>query len=177
MVRKSVLFSVRTLLCPGCHQVTHFGPDDDYEEEEEIFYVTLELGNVEPSLIPSCNSYHLVGLDTPTPFLQLAGTVLKGRHETLLSTKLVFSGSYVLCRMLNILPTLLKTQYPTRGAHGSVSASEKCASKKRANPNPKLTLANSCWIALPGNSQLYHAGAGLERWKSSLRITDTIVHF
>ncbi|SJL06780.1 uncharacterized protein ARMOST_10122 [Armillaria ostoyae] len=78
-------------LCPGYHQVTQFGPDDDYEEEEEIFYVTLELGNVEPVLIPSCDSYYLVGLDTPTPFLQLAGTVLKGRHETLLGTELLFS--------------------------------------------------------------------------------------
>ncbi|PBK79242.1 hypothetical protein ARMGADRAFT_175011 [Armillaria gallica] len=57
-------------LCPGYYQVTQFGPNDDYEEEEEeIFYVTLELRNVEPSLIPSCDSYHLVGLDTPTPFL------------------------------------------------------------------------------------------------------------
>ncbi|KAK0187039.1 hypothetical protein F5146DRAFT_1141903 [Armillaria mellea] len=80
-------------LCPGYHQVTHFGPDDDYEEEEEIFYVTLELGNVEPSLIPSSDSYYLVGLDTPTPFLQLAGTVLKGRHETLLGTELLFSDA------------------------------------------------------------------------------------
>ncbi|KAK0485375.1 hypothetical protein EDD18DRAFT_1293091 [Armillaria luteobubalina] len=77
-------------LCPGYHQVTQFGPDDDYEEEE-IIYVTLELMNVEPSLIPSCGSYHLVGLDTPTPFLQLAGTVLKGRHEVLLGTELIFS--------------------------------------------------------------------------------------
>ncbi len=47
-------------LCPGYHQVTQFGPDDDYEEEEKIFYVTLELGNVEPALIPSCDSYYLV---------------------------------------------------------------------------------------------------------------------
>ncbi|KAK0234806.1 hypothetical protein EDD85DRAFT_955678 [Armillaria nabsnona] len=78
-------------LCPGYHQVNQFGPDDDYEEGEEIFYVTLELGNVEPSLIPSCDSYHLVGLDTPTPFLQLAGTVLKGRYKTLLGTELLFS--------------------------------------------------------------------------------------
>ncbi|KAK0459427.1 hypothetical protein IW261DRAFT_1315075, partial [Armillaria novae-zelandiae] len=69
-------------LCPGYHPVIQFGPDDDYEEEE-IFYITLELSNVEPSLIPRCNSYHLVGLGTPTPFLQLAGTALKGRHETL----------------------------------------------------------------------------------------------
>ncbi|KAK0234785.1 hypothetical protein EDD85DRAFT_1025570 [Armillaria nabsnona] len=77
-------------LCPGYHQVTQFGPDDGYEEEE-IFYVTLELRNVEPVLIPSCDSYYLVGLDTPTPFLQLAGTVLKGRHETLLGMELLFS--------------------------------------------------------------------------------------
>ncbi|PBK83391.1 hypothetical protein ARMGADRAFT_945093 [Armillaria gallica] len=80
-------------LCPGYHQVNAFGPDDDYEEEEVIFYVTLELGNVEPALIPSCDSYQLVGLDTPTPFLQLAGTVLKGRHETLLGTELLFRGA------------------------------------------------------------------------------------
>ncbi|KAK0477674.1 hypothetical protein IW261DRAFT_1485838, partial [Armillaria novae-zelandiae] len=106
-------------LCPGYHPVTQFGPDDDYEEEEEIFYITLELSNVEPSLIPRCNSYHLVGLGTPTPFLQLAGTALKGRHETL----------------------------------------------------SKPTRANLCWIALLGTSHLYHAGAGLERWRSSLRIT------
>ncbi|PBK60833.1 hypothetical protein ARMSODRAFT_897534 [Armillaria solidipes] len=83
-------------LCPGYLQVNAFGPDDDYEEDEEIFYVTLELGNVEPSLIPSCDSYHLVCLDTPTPFLQLAGMVLKGRHETLLGTELLFSGACVL---------------------------------------------------------------------------------
>ncbi|PBK83397.1 hypothetical protein ARMGADRAFT_896891, partial [Armillaria gallica] len=94
-------------LCPGYHQVNQFGPDDDYkEEEDEIFYITLELGNVEPALIPSCDSYHLVvstfsarrtavysipGPGYPTPFLQLAGTVLKGRHETLLGTELLFS--------------------------------------------------------------------------------------
>ncbi len=36
------------------------------------------------------------GLDTPTPFLQLAGMVLKGRHKTLLGTELLFSGAYVL---------------------------------------------------------------------------------
>ncbi len=48
-------------LFPGYHQVTQFGPDDDYEEEEEeIFYVILELGNVEPTLILSCDSYYLV---------------------------------------------------------------------------------------------------------------------
>ncbi|PBK83365.1 hypothetical protein ARMGADRAFT_861494, partial [Armillaria gallica] len=80
----------RDVTCPGHHKVNQFGPDDDYEEEEEIFYVTLELGNVEPALIPSSDSYYLVDLDTPTPFLQLVGTVLKGRHKTLLGTELLF---------------------------------------------------------------------------------------
>ncbi|KAK0488686.1 hypothetical protein IW261DRAFT_1588990 [Armillaria novae-zelandiae] len=78
-------------LCPGYKQVDAFGPDDEYEDEEEVSYVTLDLGSVEPSLLPSSASYRLIGLDTPTPFLQLSGTVLKGRHESLLGTELVFT--------------------------------------------------------------------------------------
>ena len=33
----------------------------------------------------------LQGLDSPTPFLQLQGTVLKGHHHHLLGTELIFS--------------------------------------------------------------------------------------
>ncbi|KAF8885558.1 hypothetical protein CPB84DRAFT_1685364 [Gymnopilus junonius] len=78
-------------LCPGYKQVDAFGPDDDYEDEEEVVYVTLDMGNVEPTLVPSSTSYRLIGLDTPTPFLQLQGTVLKGRHDLLLGTELIFT--------------------------------------------------------------------------------------
>ncbi|KAK0203031.1 hypothetical protein DFS33DRAFT_949891 [Desarmillaria ectypa] len=78
-------------LCLGYKQVNAFGPDDDYEDEEEVSYVTLDLGSVEPSLLPSSASYRLIGLDTSTPFLQLSGTVLKGRHEYLLGTELLFA--------------------------------------------------------------------------------------
>ncbi|KAG6819792.1 hypothetical protein H0H93_008644 [Arthromyces matolae] len=77
-------------LCPGFKQVDAFGPDDDYEDEE-VAYVTLDLGNIEPTLVPSSSVYRLIGLDTPTPFLQLSGTILKGRHETLLGTELLFT--------------------------------------------------------------------------------------
>ncbi|KAJ6510434.1 hypothetical protein C8R45DRAFT_858306 [Mycena sanguinolenta] len=77
-------------LCPGYKQVDAFGPDEEYEEEE-VVYVTLDLGNAEPSLIPSSSHYRLIGLDTPTPFLQLSGTILKGRHDTLLGTELLFT--------------------------------------------------------------------------------------
>ncbi len=73
-------------------------------------------------------------------------------------------------------PQKMNTEYPTWRAHGSVSTSEKYASKGRAKPKPKPTLPNLCWIVLLGNSHLYHAGAGLGRWRSSLRITDAIVY-
>ncbi|KAK0489812.1 hypothetical protein EDD18DRAFT_570170 [Armillaria luteobubalina] len=73
-----------------------------------------------------------------------------------------------------LVPSCSKYLVGIRKAHDSVSASEKYDSKRRAKP-PKPTLANLCWIALLGNSHLYHAGAGLERQRSSLRIIDTIV--
>ncbi|KAI0808171.1 hypothetical protein C8Q74DRAFT_117018 [Fomes fomentarius] len=85
-------------LFPGYRQVEAFGPDDEYEPqdgeiEEEVEYVTLDLGTVEPTLVPSSSSYRLVGLDTPTPFLQLSGTMLKGQHVSLLGTELLFAES------------------------------------------------------------------------------------
>ncbi|KAI0739596.1 hypothetical protein C8Q80DRAFT_190744 [Daedaleopsis nitida] len=85
-------------LFPGYKQVDAFGPDDAYESangevEEEVEYVTLDLGTVEPALVPSSSSYRLVGLETPTPFLQLSGTILKGQHVSLLGTELLFTES------------------------------------------------------------------------------------
>ncbi|KAG8215771.1 hypothetical protein J3R82DRAFT_7672 [Butyriboletus roseoflavus] len=81
-----------TTLVPGYKQVEAFGPDEDYlEEEEEVSYVTLDLGVVEPTLLPSSSTYRLIGLDTPTPFLQLSGSIFKGRHDTLLGTELLFT--------------------------------------------------------------------------------------
>lgn len=52
-------------LIPGYRQVETFGPDEDYEQrdgqvEEEIAYVTLDLGLVEPTLVPSSSSYRLI---------------------------------------------------------------------------------------------------------------------
>ncbi|EEB93300.1 hypothetical protein MPER_08067 [Moniliophthora perniciosa FA553] len=79
-------------LCPGYKFVQEFGPDEEYEEEEEeVFYVTMELGNIEPTLVPSSDSIRLIGLDTPTPFLQLAGTIFKGSHDLLLGSELLFT--------------------------------------------------------------------------------------
>ncbi|KAK0502472.1 hypothetical protein EDD18DRAFT_1458648 [Armillaria luteobubalina] len=148
-------------LCPGYHQVTQFRPEDDYEEEEEIIYITLELGNVEPTLIPSCDGDHLVGLDTPTPFLQLAGTVLKGRHETLGTESLFSEHEGAACYMESTRQRICFREV-------------RLEEKGKAKAKPKR--ANLCWIALLGNSHLYHAGAGLERRRSFPSITDAIVH-
>ena len=45
----------------GCKQVQAFGPDDEYEEDIEISYVTLDLGsNVDKTLLPNTSEYRLV---------------------------------------------------------------------------------------------------------------------
>ena len=50
-----------TTLVPGYRQVDSFGPDEDYlEKEEEVSYVTLDLGMVEPTLLPSTSTYRLI---------------------------------------------------------------------------------------------------------------------
>ncbi|KAH9959327.1 hypothetical protein BC827DRAFT_514201 [Russula dissimulans] len=84
-------------LAPGFRQVEVFDPDEYYERDdqgqvvEEISYVTLDLGAVEPSLVPSSSTYRLIGLDTPSPFLQLSGTIFQGTHQSLLGTELLFT--------------------------------------------------------------------------------------
>ncbi|KAG1876775.1 hypothetical protein C8R48DRAFT_576259, partial [Suillus tomentosus] len=75
----------------GYRQVDSFGPDEEYSSDTEEFYVTLDLGTVEPTLLPSSSTYRLVGLDTPTPFLQLSGSFFRGRHDTLLGSELLFT--------------------------------------------------------------------------------------
>ncbi|OSD00384.1 hypothetical protein PYCCODRAFT_1371400 [Trametes coccinea BRFM310] len=78
-------------LFPGYKHVEAFGPDDEYESGEEVEYVTLDLGTIEPTLVPSSSTFRIIGLDTPTPYLQLSGTKLKGQHQSLLGTELLFT--------------------------------------------------------------------------------------
>ncbi|KAH8988666.1 hypothetical protein EDB86DRAFT_2808259 [Lactarius hatsudake] len=84
-------------LAPGFRHVDAFGSDSLYECNEhgeiieEVSYVTLDLGAVEPTLVPSTSTYRLIGLDTPTPFLQLSGTIFQGTHQSLLGTELLFT--------------------------------------------------------------------------------------
>jgi hypothetical protein len=48
-----------SFLCPGYKQVDAFGPDECYDEEE-VCYVTLDLGSIEPTLLPSTSTYRLI---------------------------------------------------------------------------------------------------------------------
>jgi hypothetical protein len=53
--------SATATLFPGYRQVESFGPDEEYEEEEEVSYVTLDLGaSVEPTLVASSSTYRLI---------------------------------------------------------------------------------------------------------------------
>jgi len=49
-------------VCPGYTYVEAFSNDDDYyeSEEEEVSYVTLDLGDVEPQLVPNASAYRLI---------------------------------------------------------------------------------------------------------------------
>lgn len=47
-------------LCPGYKQVDSFCGNEEYEEVEEVEYVTLDLGNTEPTLVPNSSSYRLI---------------------------------------------------------------------------------------------------------------------
>ncbi|KZT20709.1 hypothetical protein NEOLEDRAFT_1140426 [Neolentinus lepideus HHB14362 ss-1] len=78
-------------LFPGYRQVDIFEPDEEYEDEEEVSYVTLDMGSIDPTLVPSISSYRFIGLDTPTPFVQLGGSIFKGHHNDLLGTEMLFT--------------------------------------------------------------------------------------
>ena len=48
-------------LLPGYKQVESFGPDEEYEDDEEVSYVTLDLGpSIEPTLAASSSTYRLI---------------------------------------------------------------------------------------------------------------------
>ena len=62
----AVMSSAISTLVPGYHHVEQFGDDDEYERDEhgniieEVEYVTLDVGVVEPTLVPSTTAYRLI---------------------------------------------------------------------------------------------------------------------
>ncbi|KAG8861011.1 hypothetical protein FRB91_011640 [Serendipita sp. 411] len=83
-----------TSIVEGYDQVPDFDNLEDSEyEEEEVCYVTLDLGPLDPSLLPKATSYQLIGLETSQPFLQVGGCVFRGQYENLLGTEILFQES------------------------------------------------------------------------------------
>ena len=58
-----------TTLCPGFRHVEEFDPNEEYESGEEVSYVTFDLGNIEPTLVPSSSTYRLIVSELELPLL------------------------------------------------------------------------------------------------------------
>ncbi|KAG0143444.1 hypothetical protein CROQUDRAFT_26630, partial [Cronartium quercuum f. sp. fusiforme G11] len=72
-------------------QVEEFPEDAQDEWEEEVEYLTLDMGLSSldrKSLSPEAN-FQLLGLNTPNPFLKIAGQFFMGTHEHLIGTELI----------------------------------------------------------------------------------------
>ncbi|CAE7155076.1 unnamed protein product [Rhizoctonia solani] len=80
------------------HLISGGGEVRPVQEEEEEHYLTLDLGAVDPSLLANCASIRLVGLETPTPFLQLGDLVFQGIHTRTLGTELVLDADRVIAQ-------------------------------------------------------------------------------
>ncbi|KZO91936.1 hypothetical protein CALVIDRAFT_601894 [Calocera viscosa TUFC12733] len=80
-----------SLLGPKWKHVDSFSDlGSDYSEEEEVEYVTFDLGVPSSSAGPlQVPHYRLVGLDTERPFLQVGNTIYEGAHQTLVGTEIV----------------------------------------------------------------------------------------
>lgn len=61
LVLMSLPTAATTGLFPGYKHVNTFGDEDDYEpDSEEVEYVTLDLGAVEPTLVANSSTYRLI---------------------------------------------------------------------------------------------------------------------
>lgn len=77
-----------TSLCPGFRHVEEFDPSEEYESGEEVSYVTFDLGNIEPTLVPSSSTYRLIvsGLELPPLRLSHRDTESRGSILPLLTS-------------------------------------------------------------------------------------------
>ncbi|PRP87345.1 general transcription factor 3C polypeptide 6 [Planoprotostelium fungivorum] len=133
-------------------------PTNDIEDEEESFYVLLELGEYENSEIMDTNkNFHVIGLDTPQPILQLDDKVFRGSYEETLGTLLIFEQTEVKkdepqAQLVNLLPNLQDV---------NLGSQQKVQSKLLCTVDKKLALSR---VVLEDRAKmrrpiLYPAGA------------------
>lgn len=70
-----------TSLFPGYKHVEAFSEDDDYEEEEEVCYVSLDLGSIDQTLVPSSSSYRLIVCNDTLHITPGANTISGTRYS------------------------------------------------------------------------------------------------
>ncbi|KAG8886140.1 hypothetical protein FRB97_007178 [Tulasnella sp. 331] len=76
----------------GFTHVDRFGEEDDeYEYEHETSYATLDLRNIDQNVLLNSTTFKLIGLNTQTPYLQLPGLTMRGEHDTLIGSEMIFS--------------------------------------------------------------------------------------
>ena len=72
-----------TTLCPGVRHVEEFDPNEEYESGEEVSYVTFDLGNIEPTLVPSSSTYRLIVSELEQPPMRLSHRDTENRGSML----------------------------------------------------------------------------------------------
>ena len=72
-----------TTLCPGFRHVEEFDPNEEYESGEEVSYVTFDLGNIEPTLVPSSSTYRLIVSELEQPPMRLSHRDTENRGSML----------------------------------------------------------------------------------------------
>ncbi|WWC88659.1 uncharacterized protein L201_003572 [Kwoniella dendrophila CBS 6074] len=81
-----------TLFGDGWTHVNSFEEidEDEYEEEEEEIYVTMDLGTtLDAKALQNESQYQLVGLDTPLPFLKVGNQVFQGQSTPLIGDEVI----------------------------------------------------------------------------------------
>jgi hypothetical protein len=103
--------------------------DDEYED----VYVVLELAGVQPQYLLACETYSLIGLDTPTPMLQLGNAIFRGSHEDTIGTSLIFSKDPELAATPGSLPLTVSASQLAGSTQESTGAEYRlaCESKQK----------------------------------------------
>ncbi|WWC62778.1 uncharacterized protein I303_105375 [Kwoniella dejecticola CBS 10117] len=86
----------QSLLGPGWTHVNDFDDingdedEDEYEEESEEIYVTMDLGTtIDNKSLQNESQYQLIGLDTPLPFLKLGNQIFQGQVTPLIGDEVI----------------------------------------------------------------------------------------
>ncbi|WRT67969.1 uncharacterized protein IL334_004943 [Kwoniella shivajii] len=82
----------QSLFGEGWNHVNSFDEidEDEYEDEEEEIYVTMDLGpTIDSRALQTETQYQLVGLDSPLPFLKVGNQIFQGQVTPLIGDEVI----------------------------------------------------------------------------------------